>query len=41
MDETSLEKLTTKEKLAILQKKIEWIEGHIGDFLALLVNHYP
>ncbi|MEZ9607752.1 hypothetical protein AB4268_09750 [Vibrio cyclitrophicus] len=41
MDETSLKKLTTEEKVTILEKEIARVEGRIGEFLGLLVNHYP
>ena len=41
MDETSLKKLTMEEKLTILEKEIALVEGRIGEFLKLLVNHYP
>ncbi|PML53336.1 hypothetical protein [Vibrio lentus] len=41
MDERSLRKLTTEEKVTILEKEIARVEGRIGEFLALLVNHYP
>ncbi|MEZ8229356.1 hypothetical protein AB6C58_11400 [Vibrio splendidus] len=41
MDDTSLKKLTTEEKVTILEKEISRVEGRIGEFLKLLVNHYP
>ncbi|MEZ8353624.1 hypothetical protein AB6C45_20350 [Vibrio splendidus] len=41
MDETNLKKLTTEEKVTILEKEIARVEGRIGEFLGLLVNHYP
>ncbi|MEZ8159047.1 hypothetical protein ACED66_22660 [Vibrio splendidus] len=41
MDESSLKKLTTEEKVTILEKEIARVEGRIGEFLKLLVNHYP
>ncbi len=41
MDETSLKKLTTEEKVTILEKEIARVEGRIGEFLGLLVSHYP
>ncbi len=41
MDDTSLKRLTTEEKVTILEKEIERVEGRIGEFLKLLVNHYP
>jgi hypothetical protein len=41
MDDTSLKKLTTEEKVTILEKEIARVEGRIGEFLTLLVNHYP
>lgn len=41
MDDTSLRKLTTEEKVTILEKEIARVEGRIGEFLKLLVSHYP
>ncbi|MFA0313064.1 hypothetical protein BH581_02660 [Vibrio splendidus] len=41
MDETNLKKLTTEEKVTILEKEIARVEGRIGEFLGLLVHHYP
>ncbi|WP_102385442.1 hypothetical protein BCU19_00655 [Vibrio cyclitrophicus] len=41
MDETSLKKLTTEEKSIILAKEVARVEGRIGEFLGLLVSHYP
>ncbi|MDH5914538.1 hypothetical protein L8R80_17645 [Vibrio splendidus] len=41
MDDTSLKKLTTEEKVTILEKEIARVEGRIGEFLKLLVSHYP
>ncbi|MEZ9340273.1 hypothetical protein AB4176_20650 [Vibrio splendidus] len=41
MDETNLKKLTTEEKVTILEKEIARVEGRIGEFLGLLVSHYP
>ncbi|MFA0142560.1 hypothetical protein AB4430_12415 [Vibrio kanaloae] len=41
MDDTSLKKLTTEEKVKVLEREIERVEGRIGEFLTLLVNHYP
>ncbi len=41
MDDTSLKKLTTEEKVTILEKEIARVEGRIGEFLGLLVSHYP
>ena len=41
MDETSLKKLTTEEQVTILENEIERVEGRIGEFLGLLVHHYP
>ncbi|MEZ9282166.1 hypothetical protein AB4082_21245 [Vibrio cyclitrophicus] len=41
MDETSLKKLTTEEKSIILAKEVARVEGRIGEFLSLLVAHYP
>ena len=41
MDERSLRKLTTEEKITTLEKEIARVEGRIGEFLALLVNHCP
>ncbi len=41
MDDISLKKLTTEEKVTILEKEIARVEGRIGEFLKLLVNHYP
>lgn len=41
MDDTNLKKLTTEEKVTILEKEVARVEGRIGEFLTLLVNHYP
>ncbi|WGS60785.1 hypothetical protein [Vibrio lentus] len=41
MDDTSLKKLTTEEKITILDEEISRVEGCIGEFLALRVSHYP
>lgn len=41
MDDTNLKKLTTEEKVKVLEREIERVEGRIGEFLTLLVNHYP
>ncbi|QPK05353.1 hypothetical protein [Vibrio kanaloae] len=41
MDDTDLKKLTTEEKVKVLEREIERVEGRIGEFLTLLVNHYP
>ena len=41
MEENSLKKLTTEEKVTILEKEIARVEGRIGEFLKLLVSHYP
>ncbi|TKG10165.1 hypothetical protein [Vibrio sp. F13] len=41
MDDISLKKLTTEEKVTILEKEIARVEGRIGEFLKLLVSHYP
>ena len=41
MDDTSLKKLTTAEKSVILAKEVARVEGRIGEFLGLLVSHYP
>ncbi|WP_439146035.1 hypothetical protein [Vibrio sp.] len=41
MEENSLKKLTTEEKITILEKEIARVEGRIGEFLKLLVSHYP
>lgn len=41
MDDTNLKKLTTEEKVTILEKEVERVEGRIGEFLNLLVRHYP
>ena len=41
MDDTNLKKLTTEEKVTILEKEVARVEGRIGEFLNLLVNHYP
>ncbi|CDU13695.1 conserved hypothetical protein [Vibrio coralliirubri] len=41
MEYTRLKKLTTEEKINILEKEIARVEGRIGEFLKRLVNHYP
>lgn len=41
MGDTSLKKLTTEEKVTILGKEVERVEGRIDEFLGLLVSHYP
>ena len=41
MDDTNLKKLTTEEKVKVLEREIVRVEGRIGEFLTLLVNHYP
>ena len=41
MDNTRLKKMTMEEKVTILEQEIERVEGRIGEFLALLVSHYP
>lgn len=41
MDDSSLKKLTTEEKATILAKEIARVEGRIGEFVTLLVKHYP
>ena len=41
MEENSLKKLTTEEKITILEKEIARVGGRIGEFLKLLVSHYP
>lgn len=41
MDDSSLKKLTTEEKVTILEEEILRVEGRIGEFLTLLVKHYP
>lgn len=39
MDDINLEKLTMEEKVSPLEKEIARVEGRIGEFLKLLVNH--
>ncbi len=45
MEDTSLKKLTTEEKVTILEQEVARVEGRvegrIGEFLKLLVSHYP
>ncbi|MEZ9761321.1 hypothetical protein AB4278_00215 [Vibrio splendidus] len=41
MDETNLKKMTMEEKVTILEKEVARVEGRIGEFLGLLVSHYP
>ena len=41
MDNTKLKKMTMEEKVTTLEQEIERVEGRIGEFLALLVSHYP
>ena len=41
MDNTRLKKMTMEEKVTTLEQEIERVEGRIGEFLALLVSHYP
>ncbi|CAK1795078.1 hypothetical protein F0248_07400 [Vibrio crassostreae] len=41
MDDTSLKKLTTEEKVTILEEEISRVEGRTGEFLKLFVSHYP
>ena len=41
MDDTSLKKLTTEQQATLLAKEVARVDGRIGEFLKLLVNHYP
>ncbi|NOH36349.1 hypothetical protein [Vibrio chagasii] len=41
MDDTSLKKLTTEQQATLLAKEVARVEGRIGEFLKLLVSHYP
>ncbi len=41
MEDTSLKKLTTEQQATLLAKEVARVEGRIGEFLKLLVNHYP
>ncbi|CAH7395047.1 hypothetical protein VCHA52P453_80162 [Vibrio chagasii] len=41
MEDTSLKKLTTEQQATLLAKEVARVEGRIGEFLNLLVNHYP
>ncbi|CAH6803783.1 conserved hypothetical protein [Vibrio chagasii] len=41
MDDTSLKKLITEQQATLLAKEVSRVEGRIGEFLKLLVSHYP
>ncbi len=41
MDDTGLKKLTTEQQATLLAKEVARVDGRIGEFLKLLVSHYP